>query len=312
MNILALNVGSSSIKYKFYNKKIISGKIERVKDFRKGVKEIVNKLENIDVVGHRVVHAGFVNKHEIINENVIKKIEKFSELAPLHNVNEVEAIKALKKYKQVAVYDSVFYRDLSEKVFLYPIPYKYYKKYGIRRLGFHGLAHQYVASKFKNKKIISCHLGAGCSITAIKNNKAVDTSMGFTPVEGIMMGTRSGDVDAGIIDFLIKKKININKLINEESGFKGITGKEDYRDIKNSNKKLDKLAREMFEYRIRKYIGAYNAVLDKADIISFSGAIGENVASLRKRVTKGFKAKIKVVKVDEEEIIIKEVRKLIK
>jgi len=327
MNILAMNVGSSSIKYKVYDndKFIFGGKLERVKDFKAGVKDVIKQLnENdikIDVIGDRIVYAGFVDKNEIINENVIKKIEKYSELAPLHNIPELEAVKELAKLKikQIAVYDSLFYKDLPERVYMYALPYKYYKKYGIRKIGFHGISHGYVSDfiekKFGKKKIISCHLGAGCSVTAIKDGKAIDTSMGFTPCEGLIMGTRTGDIDPAIIPFLIEhEKLNykeIYKIINEKSGLKGITGKEDYRDVRNSKNKMNKLAMEMFEYRIRKYIGAYDAVLNKADVIAFTGAIGENVESLRKNVTKGFKAKVLVVKTDEEEAIAKEVGKLL-
>ncbi len=330
MNILALNVGSSSIKYKVYenDKFIFEGKLERIKDFSEGVRKVIKQLnENeikIDVIGNRIVHRGFVVKNEVINKDVIKKIKKYSELAPLHNIPELEAVEELNKLKikQVAVYDSVFYKDLNEKAYMYALPYKYYKKYGIRKIGFHGLSHQYVSEfvvrKFKkNLKIISCHLGAGCSITAIKNGKAIDTSMGFSPCEGLMMGTRCGDIDVAVILFLEKyEKLDyreINKIINEKSGLLGVSGiSEDFRDIRANKSKRAKLAREMFEYKIRKYIGAYNAVLNEADVIVFTGAIGENVGSLRKNVSKGFKAKVIVVKTDEEEVIAKEVKKLLK
>ena len=328
MNILAMNVGSSSIKYKLYenDKFIFGGKLERVKDFKASVKDIIKQLsENdikIDVIGNRIVHAGFVDKNEIINGSVIKKIEKYNELAPLHNIPELEAVKELVKLniKQIAVYDSLFYKDLDKKAYMYALPYKYYKKYGIRKIGFHGISHSYVSEfiekKFNKKlKIISCHLGAGCSVTAIKDGKAIDTSMGFTPCEGLIMGTRCGDIDPVIIPFLIEyEKLNykeVNEIINDKSGLKGLTGKEDYRDVRNSKNKMSKLAMKMFEYRIRKYIGAYDAVLNKAEIIAFTGAIGENVESLRKNVTKGFKAKVLVVKTDEEEAIAKEVGKLL-
>lgn len=352
MKILVLNVGSSSIKYSVYEdeKFLFKGKIEEVKNFEKGVKEVMRQLEEeeikVEVIGHRIVHAGFVEKAELINEKVLKKVKKFSDLAPLHNIPEIKVIEACKKFKlkQVAVYDSVFYKSLKKKVYVYALPYRYYKKYGIRKLGFHGISHQYVSErvnelmKKKNFRLISVHLGAGCSITAIKNGKAIDTSMGFTPLEGLMMGTRSGDIDAGVILFLMKheKLKKLNKVLNEESGLLGISGSSDFRKIRKSKEKNRKLAYDMFVDRVVKYIGSYVGVLDGVDVISFTGGIGENVSKLREDVLENFKflgvkldnsknkrgeetisskdskVKVFVIKTDEEAIIVREVRKIIR
>lgn len=315
MKILALNVGSSSIRYGVYEdeKFLFRGKIDRVRDFGKAIKEIIKQLDEqdigFDVIGHRIVHGGFVKKAEIISDEVLRRIKGFSRFAPLHNLPEIKVVEYCKRFrkKQIAVYDSVFHCSLPEHVYLYAIPYKFYKKYGIRKIGFHGLSHEYVAENVKAKKIISCHLGAGCSVCAIKNGKSIDTSMGYTPEEGLIMGKRSGDLDPGVVRLLGKKLRQ-----NEECGLKGVCGMSDYRDIRKSKNEKARLARKMFEYRLRKYIGAYDAILDKADIIVFTGAIGENSAGLRKRVSKGFKARVKVVKTDEENVIARKVMEVLR
>src|SRR3989344_6026797 len=216
MKILVLNVGSSTIKYSLFNDKkcLERGLEDRVKDYEKSLKNILKKVNNFDIIIPRVVHGGELNNC-LINDKVLKKIEKYSEYAPLHNISELKIIKICKKLlpkvKQFAVFDTCFHRTISEKSKIYGLPYEYYQK-GIRRYGFHGTSHKYVSIGLKGKTI-SCHLGSGCSITAIKDGKSVDTSMGFTPLEGVLMGTRCGDIDAGVVIYLIKT-IGVNKVDN--------------------------------------------------------------------------------------------------
>ncbi|MEM2956414.1 MAG: acetate kinase [Candidatus Pacearchaeota archaeon] len=319
MKILVLNCGSSSIKYKlFENKEIASGLIEKIgekgskiRNHKEGIRLMLKQLletkkirsiSEIDAIGHRVVHGGRLSKSCIINENVIRIIKKFSSVASLHNPAELEGIiemrKILPRIPHVAVFDTAFHQTLPDYAFVYPIPYYFYKKEGIRKYGFHGISHKYVsirAAEFLKRqlnklKIITCHLGAGCSITAIDKGKSIDTSMGFTPLEGLMMGTRCGDIDPGILIYLAdKKKISPKKLdeiFNQKSGLSGISGiGKDIRDIikgaKKGNKRC-KLALKMFCYRIKKYIAYYYAILDGTDVIVFTGGIGENNPLVRK------------------------------
>ena len=292
MKILVLNVGSSTIKYSLFNdrKCLERGLDDRVRDYEKSLKNILKKVNNFDIIIHRVVHGGELNNC-LINDKVLKKIEKYSEYAPLHNISELKIIKICKKLlpkmKQFAVFDTRFHRTISEKSKIYGLPYEYYKK-GIKRYGFHGTSHKYISIGLKGKTI-SCHLGSGCSITAIKDGKSVDTSMGFTPLEGVLMVTRCGDIDAGVVIYLIKK-IGVNKvddLLNNKSGLKGLCGYSDFRDVsKKLNEKIVKKAFDVFVYKIIKYIGAYVAVLNGVDNIVFTGAIGENSSLLRKEVCK--------------------------
>ncbi len=290
--------------------------------------EIIRSMEEVAGIGHRVVHGGEeFSESTIITDEVLASITKFCELAPLHNPPAVLAIKACKKMlpgkPQVAVFDTAFHQSIPEQAYLYALPYKYYQRYHIRRYGFHGTSHRYVAREAAKKlnrpieelKIITCHLGNGCSITAVKEGKSVETSMGFTPLEGLIMGTRSGDLDPAIIAYLCdKEKLTADKVIeilNKTSGLAGISGlTNDYRDLLKAaeeNNTRAKLAIEMFFYRIKKYIGAYMAVMNGVDAIVFTAGIGENQPILRERVAKELsniidpqKVKILVIATNEE------------
>ena len=268
---------------------------------------VIKNENEIYAVGHRVAHGGENYKQSVrITDFVKKDIEKCIELAPLHNpanlkgITSMEAI--LPKVPQVAVFDTSFHQTMEPKAYLYGIPYEYYEKYRIRRYGFHGTSHKFVAQKacdilglnFEKVNIITCHLGNGASVAAIKKGKSVDTSMGFTPVEGLMMGTRCGDVDLGITLFLAEKEdLSIketNDLFNKKSGIVGISGvSSDMRDVENAadaGNERAKVALEMYDYRVKKYIGAYAAAMGGADLVIFTGGIGENACSTRSGICK--------------------------
>lgn len=266
---------------------------------------ILGSLDEIQAVGHRVAHGGeFFSSSTLINKEVIEKIEKLCELAPLHNPANLLGIHAIETLlpgkKQVAVFDTSFHQTMPNYAYMYPIPYEYYTTYKIRRYGFHGTSHQFVAKKacnlvgidYENSKVITCHLGNGGSITAIKNGKSIDTSMGFTPLEGVIMGTRSGDIDAGIVTYIQEKEgldaAGINKVLNKKSGFLGIFGKSsDARDIEAAAAQGDEraiLALNILYYRVLKYIGAYTAAMNGVDLIVFTGGIGENDPHVREMV----------------------------
>lgn len=326
MKILVLNSGSSSLKYELFESKnlesLSAGLIDRIGlifskaknheealnlAFKNLLKEKALKdLSEIALVGHRVVHGGekYISPTKI-DRKVIKEIEKFSSLAPLHNPANLKGIRAcqklLKKVPQIAVFDTAYHGTMPEKAYLYAIPHKFYEKNGIRRYGFHGTSHKYVANtaielckklKSKSAKIITCHLGNGSSITAIKNGKVIDTSMGFTPLEGIPMGTRSGTVDPGIIFQLLKKqKISAEKLeqiLQNESGLKALSGlSSDMRAVYASSKKGNKKALftiEKLSYEIAKKIGSYIAALNGLDVLVFTGGLGEKAFYVRKAV----------------------------
>ncbi|MDP4281113.1 MAG: acetate kinase [Bacteroidota bacterium] len=269
---------------------------------------VIQDENEISAVGHRVAHGGpYFNQSVLIDAKVKKDIEKCIELAPLHNPHHLKGMASIEailpNIPQVAVFDTSFHQTMSPDAYLYAIPYEYYEKYKIRRYGFHGTSHKFVAQKaceylgkdFEKINIITCHLGNGSSIAAIKNGKSVDTSMGFTPVEGLMMGTRSGDLDIGVLLFLAEKeKLSIaetNNLFNKKSGLLGISGiSYDMRDVEAAADKgveRAKIALEMFAYRVRKYIGAYIAAMGGADLIVFTGGIGENDTTTRERVMQG-------------------------
>lgn len=269
---------------------------------------VLKSLSDINAVGHRVAHGGeFFNSSTLIDADAIEKIDKCSEIAPLHNPANLSGILAisslLKGVPQVAVFDTSFHQTIPEYAFMYAIPYEYYTNHKIRRYGFHGTSHKYVAKRacdlagidFENSKIITCHLGNGGSITAIKNGKSVDTTMGFTPLEGVVMGTRCGDIDAGIVTFLMDKEnlssSEINSILNKKSGFIGIFGKSsDARDLEKAAAEGDNraiLALKMFEYRVLKYIGAYSAAMNGVDLIVFTGGIGENDPNIREAIGLG-------------------------
>lgn len=342
MKILVLNCGSSSIKYQLFNmtkdssEVLAKGGVEKVGlkgSFLKHIKEsgeqvllegeildhetgidyilgvltsdkhgCIKELEEIDAVGHRVVHGGeSFNSSVFITAQVIAEMEKCIELAPLHNPPNLKGIRAisdlLSDVPQVGVFDTAFHQTMPMHAYMYAIPYSLYKKYGVRRYGFHGTSHRYVSKRacevlgvdYKTQRIISCHMGNGASITAIQNGESVDTSMGFTPLEGLMMGTRCGDLDVGAATFIMDKEMigtrSASILFNKHSGMLGVTGiSSDMREVEDAVKKGDSMAilgTKMYSYRIRKYIGSYAAAMGGLDILIFTGGIGENDALIR-------------------------------
>ncbi len=344
MKILVINCGSSSIKYKFFilprGKLISKGKIERigekgshVADHYSGLKIILGKINQVNLVGHRVVHGGEkFKKPVLIDKEVIRKIRQCCSLAPLHNPANLAGILACKKLlpgiKQVAVFDTAFHQTLPDYAYIYGLPYEYYKSFGIRKYGFHGTSHYYVAHEaarvlkkpFNKLKIITCHLGNGCSITAVDRGRSIDTSMGFTPLEGLVMGTRCGDLDPALVIYLmIKKRLNphqIDNILNKVSGLKGISGiSNDMRVLDEKSKEGNtraKLAIDIFVYRIKKYIGAYIAVMGGCDALVFTAGIGENQKGIRRKVCQGLfshlkkKPKVLVIPTDEELMIARQ------
>ncbi len=326
--ILIFNVGSETLKYAFYKGRFIEKKIfytsfkkDEKNKIEKLIKNLIEKFDP-DYIAHRIVHGGDIKKTCFIIHSVIREIKKYEKFAPLHNPHELKVIELCQKYakkqvKQIAVFDTAFFANLPKKTTTYALPLHLLKKYNIKHYGFHGINHHYIAQKFPNKSIISCHLGAGCSIAAIKDNKALDISMGFTPLEGVMMVTRAGSIDPGIILLFVEKfgLKNTKKILNESSGLYGLTGSKDVKKIvKQKNQKKNKDALELFCYNIAKQICAYQAALKKIDIIAFSGGIGEANSWIRKKICSylPFKFKKAVVKADEEEIIFNELRKLLK
>lgn len=344
MNILVLNCGSSSVKYKLIeikaNKVLAEGGIEKISlpdafikfkfgnekiqqdldinDHVGAIKSILDNLtskeygcikdfKEIDAVGHRVVHGGEkFNKSVLINDEVIAKIKECYGIAPLHNPVNMAGIDAinevLPEVPQVGVFDTAFHQTMPAKSYMYALPYKYYAEDGVRRYGFHGTSHRYVSQRVcdflgvepKGKKIITCHVGNGGSITAVKDGKSIDTSMGLTPTEGLMMGTRCGDVDPGALIFLMDKHNLSSKdmlnMVNKESGLAGVSGvSSDMREItaaaKQGNEKAI-LSLEMYEQRITKYVGAFAAEMGGVDIIVFTGGVGEHQSSTRANVCK--------------------------
>ncbi len=336
--ILVLNCGSQSIKLKVFDfnlktlREINIVAIPR-NDYKKILRDELNKLKGfkIQIVGHRVVHGKdiFQKPTKITSDNLYE-LEKLNHLAPLHNPFNVLGIKicqkVLKQTAQYAVFDTEFFSQLPKKSYTYALPHQIIKEFGFRRYGFHGISHEYVAKEaakklkkpFEKLKIITCHLGGGASIAAIKNGKAVDTSMGFTPLQGLVMMTRPGDLDAGIV-LEIAKKYGIEKteeILNKESGIKGICQKEDMLEALKKIKEGDllaKLALEVFVYSIQKYIGAYFAILDGCDVLVFTGAIGSGSAKIRNMICKNLNilknTKILAIKTDEELAIAKKILK---
>ena len=267
---------------------------------------VVKSLDEIGAVGHRVVHGGekFANS-VVITEDVLKAIEECNDLAPLHNPANLIGINACQKLMpntpMVAVFDTAFHQTMPEKAYLYGLPYEYYEKYGVRRYGFHGTSHSFVskhAAEFlgldlENSKIIVAHLGNGASISAVLNGKCVDTSMGLTPLEGLVMGTRSGNIDPAIMEFIAEKEhldiAGVMDVLNKKSGVFGISGElsSDFRDLTNamnSGDKKAKIAMDVFSYNVAKYVGAYAAVMNGVDDIVFTAGIGENDDYVREQV----------------------------
>mgnify|MGYP001142380315 FL=1 len=396
MKILVLNCGSSSVKYKLIDsadKKVLAeGGVEKIglpdsflkfklpdgskevietpmKDAKDAVRNILNLLtdpkkgviksfDEIEAVGHRVVHGMEKFSHSVlITPEVIEKVKECYTVAPLHNpanITGIEAVEALMpKVPQVAVFDTAFHQTMPAKAFMYALPYEAYTKYGVRRYGFHGTSHRYVSRRaceflgvdYEKQRIITCHIGNGGSITAIQDGKSVDTSMGLTPTEGLMMGTRVGDVDPGALVYMAKQDNltpdDMLRLINKQSGVLGISGiSSDMRDIEDAIKagnERAKLAMDMYEYRILKYIGAYTAVLGGVDIIVFTGGVGENQIGTREmlcrqlaflgidfdekanqcrgkevEITKpGSKVKVVVIPTDEEMVIAEDTDEIV-
>ncbi|MFA6437101.1 MAG: acetate/propionate family kinase [Candidatus Paceibacterota bacterium] len=313
MKILVLNIGSFTFKWELFDEDLVSLKKGNndlldisIEEKLKLALEQIGDTSEIKSIGHRVVHGGreFVQTTEIKNENILN-LEKYNPLAPLHNPYNVQGIKASLKLltgiPNFAVFDTAFYKDLPEVAKTYALPLKYYND-GIQKYGFHGISHQYVAEEaaqhtgkaIEECNLITIHLGGGSSITAIKNGKAIDTSMGFTPLEGLVMGTRCGDIDAGIILKLIREDgLSIDRLddlLNKESGVKALSGFVDFRDVLKAREGGDrkaKLAFDVFVYHIKKYIGAYFAILGNIDAIVFTGSIGSGIETTRNEIVNG-------------------------
>ncbi len=343
MKILVINCGSSSIKYQLINTAnkecLCKGLVERIgavtsiikQEFKdekiqkktmaienhavalKKIMELLleadndylHSLDEIEAVGHRVVHGGETFKDSVlIDEDVETAIQQAFDIAPLHNPPNLQGIRAAKKHlpnvPHVAVFDTAFHHSIPQHAYLYGIPNRLYRRYKIRKYGFHGTSHYYVSRQYyklsgkskDNSKVITCHLGNGCSISAIKDGNSYDTSMGFSPLEGLVMGTRSGDIDPSILFFLIEKEelslANVHALLNKHSGLLGLSGyAADMRDLIEEAESGDRRCNEaidVFCYRAKKYIGSYIAALNGVDAIIFTGGIGENSALIRKKI----------------------------
>ncbi|MBS4536092.1 acetate kinase [Clostridium sp. D2Q-14] len=268
----------------------------------------IKSMDEISAVGHRVVHGGEkFSDSVIIGDEVLKTIDECSDIAPLHNPPNIMGIKACQELMpntpMVAVFDTAFHQSMERSTYIYALPYELYEKYGIRRYGFHGTSHKYVSQKaadmldkdLEGLKIVTCHLGNGASLSAVKNGKSIDTSMGFTPLEGLVMGTRSGDMDPAIISYIMEKENmsidEVNNLLNKKSGVLGISGvSSDFRDIEDAasqGNERAQLALDKFKSRVKKYIGAYAAIMGGVDVIVFTAGLGENAPETRKSICKG-------------------------
>jgi len=346
--ILVINAGSTSIKIRLFS---VSGLKEVFKWSKSGLKpqkkhhnkafselfkllEKKNLLDGITAYGHRVVHGGDLNKSIKVGKRELKTINKFSHLAPLHNpynLNGINTANSWKKLPSVAVFDTAFFGTIPPQAYTYAISASVSKKYKLRKYGFHGTSHNYtmletakkLGKSYNKLNLITVHLGGGCSITAIKKGKAIDTSMGFTPLEGLVMGTRSGDIDAGLLIYLASKKWSwkkIEQLLVHKSGLLGLSGTSDmlkFLSILKKNKKAQD-AFKVYIYRIQKYIGAYLAALGKVDAISFTGSIGAGkpiirnqiMAPLKKTILK--KVSVFAISPNEEKMIAQETKKVLK
>jgi acetate kinase len=341
--IVAINAGSSSLKFQLLNmpqeEVLTKGLVERIglndavftievsgekqkevtdiPDHAVAVRLLLDKLisnriissyDEIEGIGHRVVHGGEkFNDSVLITDEVLTQIKEVSELAPLHNPANTVGINAFREIipnvPSVAVFDTAFHQTMPEQSFLYSLPYKYYEEYGIRKYGFHGTSHKYVSERcaellgrpIEQLRLISCHLGNGASIAAIEGGKSIDTSMGFTPLAGVTMGTRSGNIDPALIPYIMKKTgktaVEVLEVLNKESGILGVSGfSSDLRDIESEAKagnERAELALEVFAQRIHKYIGSYAARMHGIDAIIFTAGIGENSDTIRGRVLRG-------------------------
>ena len=346
MKILVLNCGSSSIKYQLFNiesKEVIAkGGIEKIGlegsfikfSLPNGEKEtimtaipehttgvrliidlltsdkygVVGSIEEIDAVGHRMVHGGEkFSASTLLTDEVLETFEACNDLAPLHNPANLKGVNAVKEVApnmpQVGVFDTAFHQTMPDYAYMYAVPYELYEKYGVRRYGFHGTSHRYITKRAlemlnipaEGSKIITCHIGNGGSCAAVKDGKSIDTSMGLTPLAGLMMGTRSGDIDPGAIPFIMEKMgldaQGLSDLLNKKSGVAGISGiSSDMREVKaaaEAGNKRAELANTMYFYRIKKYIGEYAAAMGGVDVIIFAGGVGENQADCRETVLSG-------------------------
>lgn len=280
---------------------------------------VLKDLHELDAVGHRMVHGGEkFNKSVLLTDEVMADFAACNDLAPLHNPANIKGVNAVKallpEIPQVGVFDTAFHQTMPDYAYMYAVPYELYEKYGVRRYGFHGTSHRYVSQRVceylgikpEGTKIITCHIGNGASIAAVKDGKCVDTSMGLTPLEGLMMGTRSGDIDAGAVTFIMDKENldskGISDLLNKKSGLAGVSGlSNDFRDIlagiAEGNNRA-RVAKEMYTYRIKKYIGEYAAAMGGVDIILFTGGAGENQWEVREGATQGLE--FMGVKMDEQ------------
>lgn len=314
-----IGIEGSVIKHETMGKEEVKIQ-EEMKDHKRALELVLSSLTNkdygavesldaIDAVGHRVVHGGEAFADSvIINDEVMKAINDNVEIAPLHNPPNIMGIEAcselMKDVPQVAVFDTAFHQTMPEKNYIYGLPYECYEKYKVRRYGFHGTSHKYItekAAELLNKSInevnlITCHLGNGSSITAVENGQSVDTSMGFTPLEGLVMGTRTGNLDPAIIPFLMEKEglspEEMSNFMNKKSGVLGISGvSSDFRDLEDAAKDNHRaqLALDIFESNVRKFIGAYFATLDHVDAIVFTAGVGENSISMRTSIVEGLK-----------------------
>ncbi|MDY6017591.1 MAG: acetate kinase [Oscillospiraceae bacterium] len=345
MKVLVINCGSSSLKYQLFDmnteEMIAKGNCERIgvdgkiggstadgkkfgydvefknhteaflevkKVLTEGDAKVIDSLDEIAAVGHRIVQGGALfNKSVLVDEKVIEGIESLCDLAPLHNPAHIQGIRACidvfgKDLPQVAVFDNAFHSTMPPEAYIFPVPYEYYEKYQVRRYGFHGTSHRFVSARcaevmgkdIKDLKIITCHLGNGSSITAVKGGECVDTSMGLTPLDGFIMGTRCGAVDPSVITFLQEKEgwtpAQTSEILNKKSGVFGISGiSSDDRDVlaaEEAGNERAHLARSILKYQVRKVIGSYVAAMDGVDAIVFTGGIGENTTDLRADVCK--------------------------
>lgn len=356
VNILVINAGSSSLKYQLVdvvsNKVLAKGLCERVgtaESFHKhgiddnevvhgrplkdhteamqvvleslteGEDAVVDSLDMISAVGHRIVHGGeHFDKSALITDDVIAKIDDLAELAPLHNKAALAGIYACRELMpdtpMVAVFDTAFFQQMPQKSYMYPLPYEYYEKYGIRKYGFHGTSHRYLAERaadilgepLNELRIITCHLGNGCSITAIDHGVPIDTTMGFTPLDGLMMGTRSGSLDPAILTFLMEHEgytpQEMNDILNKKSGLLGVSGiSNDLRSVRTASEQGDPraiLAYEMYSTIVKKYIGQYFALMAGTDCIVLSAGVGENCDKMRRMIFAGWQPL--GVKLDQE------------
>jgi acetate kinase len=332
MNILALNAGSSSLKFRLFRiddeaeEVLADGNVERVnrETLVPAAQKAIAQCEplGIDAVAHRVVHGGArFSEPTRITPEVLEDLRGLHELDPLHNPTEVALIEAAQKLlpnvPAVALFDTAFHRTLPEVAYRYALPWEMADRLNLRRYGFHGLSHQYVSGRLleclgraaEGTKLITCHLGSGASVCAVWNGQSVDTSMGLTPLEGLVMGTRSGDIDPGLLLYLLRtKKMTaeaLDDLLNHQSGLQGVSGRSaDVRDLEQAVGAGDAraaMALELFAYRVRKYLGAYAAALGGLDAIAFTGGIGEHAAALRERICAGLEFLGVYLDVDQNE-----------